>query len=100
MIGLGLGLFFLAAGLLNDLLFEKGMYRPILNSLELCFVGSVLSAFSCYGTWALRRPVTCAGSRSTAKTRLRSTKLLIPQVNRKLSALNQQTEPILASGVV
>jgi hypothetical protein len=86
MIGLGLGLFS-CCNLLNDLLFERHV-QAYLNSWNYvssaAFIGILL-----LWTWALRRPVTGA----VPELHLNSAQvyqLLIPQVNRKLSALNQQ----------
>jgi hypothetical protein len=86
MIGLGLGLFS-CCNLLNDLLFERYV-RAYLNSWNYvssaAFIGILL-----LWTWVLRRPVTCAGPEPHLNS-VQVYQLLIPQVNRKLSALNQQ----------
>jgi len=86
MIGLGLGLFS-CCNLLNDLLLERHLqaYLNFWNYVSSAtFIGILL-----LWTWALRRPLTCA----VAEPHLNSAQvyqLLIPEVNRKLSALNQQ----------
>ena len=86
MIGLGLGLLS-CCNLLNDLLFERHV-QAYLNSWNYvssaAFIGILL-----LWTWVLRRPVTCAAPELHLNS-AQVYQLLIPQVNRKLSALNQQ----------
>jgi len=86
MVGLGLGLLS-CCKLLNDLVLEKYV-QAYLNSWNYvssaAFVGILL-----LWNWALRRPVTCAVPELLLNS-AQVYQLLIPQVNRKLSALNQQ----------
>jgi hypothetical protein len=86
MIGLGLGLLS-CCKLLNDLVFERHV-QAYLNSWNyvssVAFVGILL-----LWAWALRKPVICAVPEPQLNS-IQVYQVLIPQMNRKLSALNQQ----------
>jgi len=86
MIGLGLGLLS-CCKLLNDLVFERHVqaYLSSWNYVSsAAFIGILL-----LWTWALRRP-TAEAAREPHLNSAQVYQLLIPQVNEKLSALNQQ----------
>jgi len=87
MIGLGLGLLS-CCKLLNDLVFERYV-QAYLNSWNYvssaAFIGILL-----LWTWALRKPAAAYTATEPALNSAQVYQLLIPQVNRKLSALNRQ----------